>query len=66
MLAHAVKDAVHLLVVASLDETLVLVVFVVIVTLLAGDEVLFLHAPALTPTGALAVVALFLSLLSGF
>ena len=63
-LAHAVEDAVRLLVVASLDVTPVLVVVVltvVIVILLAGDEVLFLHAPALTPTAALAVVALFLS-----
>ena len=62
VLAHAVEDAVHLLVVASLDLTLVLVV-VVVVTLVAGDGVLFLHAPALTPTGVLAVVALFLYLL---
>ena len=81
VLAHAVEDAVHLLVVASLEVTLVLVVVVrtlvlaavvvvvvavVNVTLLAGDEVLFLHAPALTATGALAIVALFLSLLLGF
>ena len=88
VLAHAVQDAVHLLVVASLDVTLVLdvvvvtlvlvvvvvtlvlaavvLVAVVNVTLLAGDEILFLHAPALTPTGALAVVALFFTLLLGF
>ena len=74
-LAHAVKDVVRLLFAASLDVilalvavvvTLVLVVAVVSVTLLSGDEVLFLHAPALTPTGALAIVALFLSLLLGF
>ena len=78
-LAHAVEDAVHLLVVASLDVTLVLVVVVVTlvlaavvvvaavnVTLLAGDEFLFLHAPALTPTVALAIVALFRSLHLGF
>ena len=37
------------------------VVVVVTVIFLAGDEVIFLHAPALTPTADLAVVALFLS-----
>ena len=76
-LAPAVDDAVRLLVVASLEVTPALVVVVVnlvlaavvvvlIIILLAGDEVLFLHAPALTPFVALAVVALFLSLLFGF
>ena len=69
-LAQAVEDAVHLLVAVFLDVTPVLVVVVVVavvnVTLPAGDEVIFLHAPALTPTGALAVVDLFLSLLLGF
>ena len=74
MFAHAVEDAVHRLVVASLDLTLVLVVVVTLVlvvavvslTLPAGDEVLFFHEPALTPTGAIAIVALFLSLLLSF
>ena len=69
-LAHAVEDAVRLLVVASLDVTPVAVVVSLVLTavvvavnaiLLAEDEVLFLHAPALIPTGALTVVALFLS-----
>ena len=64
-LAHAVNDAVRLLFVASLDVTLVLVavVFVAVVnlTLFAGDEVLFSHAPAPTPTANFTVVALFLS-----
>ena len=78
-LAHAVEDAVRLLVVASLDVTPVLVVVsvtlvlvavvvtlvldvvVVNVILLADDEVLLPHAPAPTPTAALAVVALFIS-----
>ena len=67
-LAHAVEGADRLLVVASLDVTPVLVVVVVvfvvvvavvIVILLADDEVPFLHAPALTSTATLAVVALF-------
>ena len=59
--AHAVEDAVRLLFVASLDVTLVLVV--VKVTLLAGDEILFPRAPAPTPTAALAVFAVsFLAL----
>ena len=63
-LAHAFGGAVRLLVVASLDVTplvVVVVVVIVVVILLAGDEVLSPHAPALTPTVALAVVALFLS-----
>ena len=65
-LAHAFEGAVRLLVVASLDVTplvvvVVVVVVIVVVILLAADEVLFPHAPALTPTVALAVVALFLS-----
>ena len=59
-LAQAVKDTVCLLVVASLDVTLVLVV-VVNVIFLADDEVLFPHASALTSTAALAVIAVFLS-----
>ena len=75
-LAHSVEDAVRLLVVASLDVTPLLtvavvaaaavVVVVVAVILLAGDTILFLHAPALTQTVALAVIALFPSKLSGF
>ena len=39
--------------------TLVRSAVVVNVILLAGNEVTFLHAPALTPTAALAVAALF-------
>ena len=60
-LAQVFANVARLLVVASLDVTLVLVVVVVNVILLADDDVLFHHAPALTPTVALAVVALFLS-----
>ena len=69
-LAQAVEDTVRLLVVATSDVTLALVVVVVTlahvvvvvnVILLLDNEVLFSHAPALTPTAALAVVALFLS-----
>ena len=47
-------------VVVSVTLVLVAVIFVavVIVIRLAGDEVLFLHAAAPTPTGAFAVVAL--------
>ena len=59
--AHVVEDVVCLLFVASLDVTLVLVIVVVNVTILAGNEILFSHAPASTPTAALRVVALFLS-----
>ena len=66
-LVHAVEDAVRLLVVASLNVTLVLVVDVVVVVVvvniisLADVQVLFLHAPVLTPTVAISIVALFLS-----
>ena len=77
-LTNAFEVAARLLFVASLDVNLVLVVVVVSVNLvlvavifvavvivirLAGDEVVFLHSNAPTPTGAFAVVALFLSLL---
>ena len=66
VLAHAVEDAARLLLVASFDVAHVLVAVVVVVavvnvTLLAGDEILFPHIPAPTPTAALAVVALLLS-----
>ena len=76
MLPHVGEDAFRLLVVVTLDVTLVLVVLVldvavfvlvvaaviaVNVNLLADDEFPFWHAPALTATVALAVVALFLS-----
>ena len=62
-LTHAVEDAVRFLVFASLDVTLVadVVVEVVNVILLAADENLFPHSPALTRPAALAVVASFFS-----
>ena len=46
-------------VVVTLALVAVVVVADVIIVLLAEDKVLFPHAPALTPTAALAVVALF-------
>ena len=70
---HALDDAVLLPVIACLDVTVlvavvnialvfavVVVVAVVIIIFLAGDEVQFLHAPALF-LPAIAVVALFFS-----
>ena len=70
-LAHASEDAVHFIVVVTIDITFVLVVVVVVVAvvvvavvavnaiLLADDKIQFPHVPASTATVVLAVVALF-------
>ena len=65
--SRARSDVFRLPIVAILDVILVLVAVVAVnVILIADDKVLFPHAPALTPTAALAVVALFLSWLLDF